>query len=87
MQFEYRTRGVCSSKIAFELEDGIVKNVKFTGGCNGNSQGVSQLVEGMPVDDVIARLRGIRCGMKNTSCPDQLAAALEEAKQSAPAGK
>lgn len=74
----YQTKGTCSSAIDIEVTDGIVKSVKFTGGCNGNLQGVGALVEGMKVEDVIARLKGIRCGFKNTSCPDQLAQALEK---------
>ncbi len=82
MQYEYKTRGVCASKILFDLENGIVSNVRFIGGCSGNTQGVSILAEGMPVDELIRRLRGIRCGMKPTSCPDQLAQALEAAKNS-----
>lgn len=79
MQYEYKTKGTCSQRILFEIEDGIVKNVQFIGGCNGNLQGVSRLVEGMKVEDVIARIDGIHCGMKQTSCPDQLATALKEA--------
>lgn len=75
---EYKTSGVCSRAIKFEVEDGLVKNVKFLGGCSGNTQGVAALVEGMPVDEVISRLEGIRCGAKPTSCPDQLACALKE---------
>ena len=74
----YKTSGTCSSAIDFEVEDGSVKNVKFIGGCNGNTQGISKLVEGMPVEEVISRLEGIRCGFKSTSCPDQLAKALKE---------
>ena len=74
----YKTKGVCSSNREFEVEDGIVKKVAFIGGCNGNTKGISALVEGMKVEDVIARLEGIRCGMRNTSCPDQLAKALKE---------
>ena len=74
----YKTSGTCSSAIDFEVEDGIVKNVKFIGGCNGNTQGISKLVEGMPADEVISRLEGIKCGFKGTSCPDQLARALKE---------
>ena len=74
----YKTSGTCSSAIDFEVEDGCVKNVKFLGGCNGNTQGLSRLVEGMPVDEVISRLEGIRCGYKPTSCPDQLSKALKE---------
>lgn len=74
----YKTKGVCSSNIEYEIEDGIVKKVVFIGGCNGNTQGISSLVEGMKVEEVIARLEGIRCGMRSTSCPDQLAKALKE---------
>ena len=81
MQFEHKTKGTCSQKIFFEIEDGKVKNVQFIGGCNGNLQGVSRLVEGMNVDEVIERIEGIHCGMKPTSCPDQLATALKEAKE------
>ncbi len=80
MQFEYRTSGTCSQRIFFEIEDGKLKNVQFLGGCNGNLKGIGSLVEGMHIDDVIARLEGTTCGMKNTSCPDQLAKALKEAK-------
>ena len=80
MQFEYKTKGTCSQHILFDVEDGKVKNVQFLGGCNGNLQGISALVEGMPVDEVISRIEGIKCGMKPTSCPDQLAQALKEAK-------
>ncbi len=72
----YKTQGTCSSAIDIEVEDGIIKSVAFTGGCHGNLQGISRLVEGMQVEDAIARLKGIRCGFKNTSCPDQLARAL-----------
>ena len=74
----YKTSGTCSAAIDFEVENGIVKNVKFIGGCNGNTQGISKLVEGMAVEDVISRLEGIKCGFKSTSCPDQLAKALKE---------
>ncbi len=81
MQYEYRTKGTCSQRILFEIEDGIVKNVQYIGGCHGNLQGISKLVEGMDVDEVISRIEGIRCGMKPTSCPDQLAKALKEAKE------
>lgn len=76
----YQTRGTCSSAIDVEVENGIIKSVAFTGGCNGNLKGISSLVQGMQVDDAIARLKGIRCGFKNTSCPDQLALALESMK-------
>lgn len=75
--FTYSPKGVCSMKISFETEDGIVKNVRFTGGCNGNTQGISKLVEGMEINEVIKRLKGTNCGMRGTSCPDQLATALE----------
>ena len=75
---KYKTEGTCSTQIDLEVEDGIIKNVAFTGGCNGNLQGVSKLVEGMKAEDAIAKLKGIRCGYKNTSCPDQLATALEQ---------
>ena len=80
MQYEYKTSGTCSQKIFFEIEDGKVKGVQFLGGCNGNLKGIGALVEGMNVDDVIARGEGIRCGMKSTSCPDQLAKALKAVK-------
>ena len=74
----YKTTGTCSAAIDFEVEDGRVKEVKFIGGCSGNTQGISKLVEGMMVDEVISRLEGIKCGFKATSCPDQLAKALKE---------
>lgn len=73
----YKTSGTCSSAIDVELKDGIIESVKFTGGCNGNLQGISSLVKGMRAEDAIKKLKGIRCGMKSTSCPDQLAKALE----------
>ncbi len=73
----YKTSGTCSSAIDVELKDGIIESVKFTGGCNGNLQGISSLVKGMRAEDAIEKLKGIRCGMKPTSCPDQLAKALE----------
>lgn len=79
MQYEYKTRGTCSQKIFFDIEDGKVQNVQFLGGCNGNLKGIGSLVEGMDAKDVISRLEGTRCGMKSTSCPDQLAKALKEA--------
>ena len=78
MQYEYKTKGTCAQRIFFEVEEGKVKNVQFVGGCNGNLKGISALVEGMDVADVIARVEGIHCGMKSTSCPDQLAKALKE---------
>ena len=77
----YKTSGVCSSGIDFEIENGITKEVKFIGGCSGNTQGISALVAGMPVEEAISRLSGIRCGFKPTSCPDQLAKALRAATQ------
>lgn len=80
MDYEYKTKGVCSRSINFSVEDGKVKNVKFNGGCNGNGKGVAALVDGMDVDEAISRIKGITCGMKKTSCPDQLACALEETK-------
>jgi len=81
MKFEYTPRGVCSNRITFELDGNLVRNVQFTGGCSGNAQGISNLVEGMDVDEVIRRTRGIRCGWKDTSCPDQLSLALEAARE------
>ena len=83
MAYEYTTRGTCARKILLDIEDGKVRNVKFISGCDGNTKGVAKLVEGMDVDEVISRLKGIRCGMKSTSCPDQLAKALEQAKNKA----
>ena len=79
MQYQYRTHGTCSQAIFFEIEDGKLKNVQFMGGCNGNLKGIGFLVEGMDVQTVIERLEGTKCGMKQTSCPDQLAKALKEA--------
>lgn len=81
MQYEYKTKGTCSQRILFEIEDNKLKNVQYIGGCNGNLKGISSLVEGMDIDDVIARLEGTKCGMKDTSCPDQLARALQKAKE------
>jgi len=78
--YTYKTHGTCSKEITFDVEDGKVRNVKFLGGCNGNLQGIGHLVEGMPVDEVIERLKGISCNGRPTSCPDQLADALVEAK-------
>ena len=80
MQYEYTTKGTCSRSILFEVEDGKVKNVQFLGGCNGNLKGIGALVEGMSVEEVISRVEGITCGMKSTSCPDQLAQALKMTK-------
>ena len=75
---EFRPRGVCSQRMNIEVEDGILRSLKVTGGCSGNLQGIAQLVEGMPVEEVIKRLDGIHCGFKSTSCPDQLAQALKQ---------
>ncbi len=79
MAYRYQTRGVCSRSVTFDVTDGRVHNVHFEGGCNGNTKGIGALVEGMEAKEAIRRLSGIRCGFKSTSCPDQLAKALEEA--------
>ena len=79
MVIEYTPKGVCSRQMLIEVEDGVVKSFQVMGGCHGNLQGISKLVEGMKVEDVIARLDGIRCGGKESSCPDQLAQALKQA--------
>lgn len=79
MTYTYYPQGTCSKVMNVEIEDGIIKGLEIIGGCSGNLQGISQLVEGMPAKDAIARLRGIRCGFKPTSCPDQLSIALEKA--------
>ena len=79
--FQYNTQGVCSKAIYFEVEDNKVKNVTYIGGCNGNLKGIGSLVEGMDIDDVIARVEGVKCGAKPTSCPDQLAQALKAYKK------
>ena len=76
----YRTQNVCSREIAFDVKDNKLTNVQFFGGCSGNTQGLSKLLEGMDIDDAIRRLEGIRCGFKPTSCPDQLARALKQYK-------
>lgn len=81
MTQRYTTRGVCARSVTFDLDDGIVHNVRFEGGCSGNTQGVAALVEGMSAEEAIRRLSGIRCGFKTTSCPDQLAQALTKALQ------
>ena len=80
-QIRYKTSGVCSRAVNVEVENGIVIRAEFEGGCSGNTQGVARLVEGMKVEDAIAKLAGIKCGFKNTSCPDQLAKALEQASK------
>ena len=82
MSYTYNTHGTCSRQITFDLdEEGKVHNVKFLGGCNGNLQGIAALVEGQPAEDVIQKLRGINCNGKGTSCPDQLAKAIDEILQ------
>lgn len=78
MTINYQPKGVCSRRMTVEVEDGVVKSFQVEGGCHGNLQGISKLVEGMKVEEVIKRLDGIRCGMKPTSCPDQLAQALKQ---------
>ena len=79
MEYRIRPRGVCAKEMMVEVdEQGIVQELKVMGGCHGNLQGISALVKGMPAEEVISRLRGIRCGFKNTSCPDQLATALKQ---------
>lgn len=78
MKYTYMTQGTCSRVIEIEIEDNVIKDVAFTGGCHGNLQGIGRLVRGMQAEEVIARLSGIRCGAKATSCPDQLAQALTE---------
>ena len=79
MTVEYTPKGVCSRKIEIDIENGIINKVRFVGGCNGNTQGISKLVEGMKAEDVISRLEGVNCNCRGTSCPDQLAKALKEA--------
>lgn len=80
MEYRYKTQGVCSSEIILNVEHNIIKSVKVIGGCDGNLKGISQLLKGMNIDDAISRLKGIKCGFKDTSCPDQIAKALEEMK-------
>lgn len=83
MTYTYRNKGVCSRSVTFEIDgNGIVHDVRFEGGCNGNTQGVARLAEGMNAEDLVARLKGIRCGLRPSSCPDQLALAVEQALQS-----
>ena len=76
----YKTQGVCSREVSFDVKDKKITNVVFKGGCSGNTQGVARLIEGMDIDEAISRLDGIRCGMRPTSCPDQLARALKQYK-------
>ena len=78
MKYTYKTQGTCSSHVELEVENNVVKEVSFWGGCNGNLQGISRLVAGMTVAEVISKLEGIRCGSRSTSCPDQLCRALHE---------
>ena len=85
MEITYRPRGVCSQLMEIEVEDDKIKEVKVTGGCSGNLQGISKLLVGMDVDDAIERMQGIRCGVKPTSCPDQLSKALKKYKKAAEA--
>ncbi|MBQ5968703.1 MAG: TIGR03905 family TSCPD domain-containing protein [Clostridia bacterium] len=80
MQYQYQPKGVCSQRILFELDGDVVKNIRFIGGCSGNTQGVAALAEGLTVDEIEQKLGGIRCGFKSTSCPDQLAKAVRAAK-------
>ncbi|MCH5329125.1 MAG: TIGR03905 family TSCPD domain-containing protein [Coprobacter sp.] len=87
MKTVYRTTGTCSTVIELELCGGVVKNVSFRGGCNGNLQGIGRLVEGLPAGEVIRRLDGVRCGNKSTSCPDQLCRAVEQALREQPSGE
>lgn len=79
-KYSYRTQGTCSTQINIDVEEDVLKEVEFFGGCNGNLQGISSLVKGMKIEDIIMRLEGIRCGFKSTSCPDQLAQALKMIK-------
>lgn len=81
MHFEYKTEGVCSRVINFDIEDGVIRNVEFTGGCNGNLKAISTLVDGMTVEEMEKKLRGIRCGHRQTSCSDQLARAVMSATE------
>lgn len=81
MEFAYKTKGVCSRSIYIELDGDVIKSVRFEGGCNGNTKGISALVRGMKIDEVIERLSGIKCGFKDTSCPAQLAEALKTIKE------
>ena len=80
MKIEYTPRGVCSRSFDIEVEDGVIQSVRVEGGCNGNLKGISSLLKGMKVEDAIGRMEGIRCGMKPTSCPDQLAQALKTSR-------
>ncbi len=79
MKYTYKTKGTCSRSIEFEINDGIISNVRFEGGCNGNLKGIAALAEGKKPEEIIEALSGIRCGFKSTSCPDQFSKALQEA--------
>ena len=79
---EYKTKGTCSRAVIVDLEDGVITDCAFVGGCSGNTQGVASLVIGMKAEDAVKKIKGIKCGMKTTSCPDQLALAIEEAVNS-----
>ncbi len=79
---EYKTKGTCSRAVIVDVEDGVITDCAFVGGCSGNTQGVASLVIGMKAEDAVAKIKGIKCGMKSTSCPDQLALALEEISKS-----
>ena len=79
MEYKYKTQGTCSRMITFKINDGIVSDIRFEGGCNGNLKGIAKLAEGMKAEEVIDKIKGLKCGFKNTSCPDQFARALEEA--------
>ena len=81
MRYEYKTKDTCSQTISFDINGNVITNIEFYGGCNGNLKGISSLVKGMTLDEVISRLKGIKCGMKQTSCPDQIAIALEKIKR------
>lgn len=83
MTYTYTPKGVCSQRIQVDVQGGIIRNVQVLGGCNGNLQGISNLIIGMPAQEAIRRMKGIRCGMKATSCPDQIAVALEKALEKA----
>ena len=81
MTIDFRPRGVCSQRMTVEIENGIIRSLRILGGCSGNLQGISRLVEGMEAEEAVKRLEGIRCGFKPTSCPDQLAQALKQARE------
>ena len=81
MEYKYTPQGVCSTQIIVEIENRKIKNLKVINGCNGNLQGIASLVKGMDIDEVITKLKGIKCGFKNTSCPDQIERALEKLKE------